>query len=391
MLNSPGLPGAIIGSQQDIRRGPFPLGGSRQAPVALENCEMPYLRRNEIGWNERFRRCLYFFLRDELDSVFITEALIESYKDFKSKGIEYPFVEMRELKPRAKIVGREHPEHRHFIVIFNEDTLPPEARNHIRFFESNKVTKENLAMLSVFDLKDVFHQRMRYFEDAQFVDTLKKLLKADFAVLIQRDPSIKARYRFGLTHFHVRIDWPVANAAEDLGRHLKYISKDLYEKGEKTGEILQQKLYEYYGFHHTVGGRRTAAMVAARYMARYDFISTVYISSSEARTLYRTSEQGISKYVLIRVSNADIKELSQIARMDEKKFIETYFIDKTPDYGVGIFLVTYNHNEHSAQPVDGRIRELNPDYQWLNVDLQILVPPPTSGDARPIHYSRVYT
>lgn len=367
------------------------MGGSRQAPVALENDEMPYLRRNEIGWNEKFRRCLYFFLRDELDSVFITEALMESYKEFEAKGVEYPFVEMRELKPRAKIIGPEHSEHRHFIVIFNEDTLPPQARNHIRFLESNKVTKENLGMLAVFDLQDVFHQRMRYFEDAQFVETLKALLKADFAVLIQRDPSIKARYRFGLTHFHVRIDWPVANAAEDLGRHLRYISKDLYEKGEKTGEILQQKLYEYYGFHHTVGGRRTAALVAARYMARYDYISTIYIASSEARSLYRASEQGISKYVLIRVSNSDIKELAQIAQMDEKKFIETYFIDKKPEYGVGIFLVTYKHNEHSTQPVDGRVRDLNPDYHWLNVDQQILVPPPTSGDARPIHYSRVYT
>jgi hypothetical protein len=232
---------------------------------------------------------------------------------------------------------------------------------------------------------------MRYFEDAVFVDTLKKLLKADFAVLIQRDPSIKARYRFGLTHFHVRIDWPVANAAEDLGRHLKYISKDLYEKSDKHGEMIQQKLYEYYGFHHTVGGRRTAALVAARYMARYDFISTVYISSAEARTLYRTSEQGISRYVLIRVSNADITELAQIVRIDEAKFIDTYLIDKTPEYGVGIFLVTYKHNEHSTQPQDGKIRELNPAYQWRNVDLPLPVPPPTSGDARPISYSRVYT
>jgi hypothetical protein len=330
-------------------------------------------------------------LRDELDSVLVTEALIESYKRFKSQGLEYPFVEMRELKPRAKIHGPEYTEHRHFIVIFNEDVLPPASKNHIRFFDSNKVTKENLAMLSIFDLKDVFHQRMRYFEDAQFVDTLKKLLKADFAVLIQRDPSIKARYRFGLTHFHVRIDWPVANAAEDLGKHLKYISKDLYEKGDRSGEIIQQKLYEYYGFHHTVGGRRTAALVAARYMARYDFISTVYISSAEARTLYRTSEQGISRYVLIRVSNADISELARSAQIDESKFTETYFIDKAPEYGVGIFLVTYKHNEHSTPPQDGKSRELNPDYQWLNVDLQLLVPPPTSGDARPINYSRVYT
>jgi hypothetical protein len=351
---------------------------------------MPALRRNEIGWNERFRRCLYFFLRDELDSVLITESLIESYKIFKEKKMDYPFVEMRELKPRAKVHGPEYVDHKHFIVIFNEDVLPPEAKVHIRFFDSNKITKENLVSLSVFDLQDVFHQRMRYFEDTEFVSLLKKLVKADYALLIQRDPSVKARYRFGLTHFHVRIDWPIAVAAEDLGRYLRYISKDLYEKSEKLGEMVQQKLYEYYGFHHTVGGRRTAGLVGARYLSRYDFISTVYIASSEARTLIRTSEQGISKYALIRVPNSDIAELAKTVKMKESDFVSAYFIDRKPEYGVGIFLVTYSHNEHSRPPQDGKIRELNPDYQWLNVDLQLLVPPPTCGDVRPISYSRVY-
>jgi hypothetical protein len=210
-------------------------------------------------------------------------------------------------------------------------------------------------------------------------------------LLIQRDPTIKARYRFGLTHFHVRIDWPLATAAEDLGRWLRYVSKDLYEKGERPADNIQQKLYEYYGFHHTVGGRRTAALVAAQYMARFDFISTVYISSSEARTLIRMSEQGIAKYVLIKISPEDIKELAKTVKLKEKDFTQAYLIDRTPEYGVGIFLVTYTHNEHSSVPEDGKLRELNPDYHWLNVDLQMLVPPPSSGDARPIPYSRIYT
>ena len=50
---------------------------------------MPFVRRNEISWNERYRRCLYFFLRDELDRLFIAEGLIESYKTFKEKKEEY--------------------------------------------------------------------------------------------------------------------------------------------------------------------------------------------------------------------------------------------------------------------------------------------------------------
>ncbi|MDQ7784625.1 MAG: hypothetical protein RDU20_17200 [Desulfomonilaceae bacterium] len=351
---------------------------------------MTFLKRNEIGWNERFRRCVYFFLRDELDCILINEALIDSYNRFKDRGMEYPFLETRLLKPRAKIIGPEYREHNHFMVIFNEGVLPAEAKTHISFFDSNKVTKENLSGLGVFDLTEVFHHRMRYFKDTEFPTLLRRLIKSDFAILIQQDPTVKARYRYGISHFHVRIDWPVAHAAEDLGRYLRYISKDLYERGEKVGEYLQQKLYEYYGFHHTVGGRRTAALVAARFMARYGLISTVYVSSSEARTLVRLSEQGIAKYVLIQLTNADIAELAAAQDMKEPDFTDAYLIDRTSDYGVGIFLVTYARNEHSLPPPDGKLRELTADYQWLKVDLQLLVPPPTGGDVRPIPISRVY-
>lgn len=351
---------------------------------------MTHLKRNEIGWNERFRRCMYFYLRDDLDCILINESLIESYRNFKALGMEYPFVETRLLKPRAKIVGPEYREHRHFIVIFSEETLPPEAKIHIRFFDSNKVTKENLSSLAVFDLKEMYRQRMRYFEDSNFATLLTSLGKSDYAILIQRDPTVRSRDRYGISHFHVQIDWPVAHAAEDLGRYLRYISKDLYEKSDKSADILQQKLYEYYGFHHTVGGRRTAGLVAARYLARYGFISTVYVSSCEARTLARLSEQGIAKYVLIRLTNKEIQELAHAKEMREQDFVAAYLIDRMPDYGVGIFLANYGRNEHSLPPGDGKLRELNPDYQWLNVDLQLLVPPPSSPDVRPIPISKIY-
>lgn len=305
-------------------------------------------------------------------------------------GKEYPFVEMRELKPRAKVIHPECPEHNHFFVIFYEETLPPECKIHIRFFDSNKVTKENIGNVADLDIREVFYQKMRFFEDKHFHHLLTELLKPDFAVLIQRDQTAKARYRYALTHFHVRIDWPLAHAAEDLGRQLRYVAKNLYEKGERVGEVLQQKLFEYYGFHHTVGGRRTAALVAAQYLSRFDFFSAVFVASAESRTLYRLSGQNIFKYVLIRIGPDDARELAGYVNMDEESFASTYLIDQTPGYGVGIFVVTYNHNEHSRPPADGKLRELNPDYHWLNVDQQLLVPPPQSPDARPIPFSRVY-
>jgi hypothetical protein len=351
---------------------------------------MPLLKIDEIAWNEKLRRCIYRFLGHELEKILLEEALVASYRNFDAAHKEYPFVEMRELKPRARIVAPEHPEHRHFIVVFNEENLPSEAKNHIRFFDSNKVTKENVTGLVEFDLEDVFHQRTRYFEDKHFASLLRALLSTDFSVLIQRDPTVKARYRYGLSHFHVRIDWPVADAAENLGRSLRYVSKSLYEKGDRCGDLLQQKLYEYYGFHYMAGGRRTAALVAAQFMTRFDFLSTVYLASAEARTFFILGEDRLSKYVLVRVPNRDVKELAHAAGLKEKVFAAEYLIDRKADYGVGIFLVTYDRTEPSLPPPDGKLRELNPDLHWLTVNLQLLVPPPWSRDVRPLPYSIVY-
>lgn len=351
---------------------------------------MPSLRRTEISWNEKFRRCFYFFLRDELDGLLINEALIESYKSFKAGNQEYPFVEMRELKPRAKIIGEEYASQKHFMLIFSEETLPGDTKHYVRFFDSNRVTKENLGSHGVFDIQEVFHQRMRFFEDKDFARLIHDVLQCDFAALIQRDQTIRTRYRFGISHFHVRIDWPVADAAQDLGRYLRYISKDIYEKGERIGELLQQKLYEYYGFHHTVGGRRTGALVAAQFMTRFDHISTVYVASAETRTLSRLSERGVAKFVLIAISNEDMKELARQLRISESDFAAEYLIDRTPGYGVGLFQVTYLRNEHSTPPPDGKLRDLNPDFPWLRVDAQLLCPPPWNVETRPIQYSRIY-
>ena len=60
---------------------------------------------------------------------------------------------------------------------------------------------------------------------------IKELLPVDYALLIQRDTAGISKNRYGLSHFHVRIDWPIADAAEDMAQSLRYISKDLYEKG----------------------------------------------------------------------------------------------------------------------------------------------------------------
>ena len=135
-----------------------------------------------------------------------------------------------------------------------------------------------------------FHKHQRYIENEKFYDLLRKMLKIDYGLLIQQDSSIKTKIRYELSHFHVRIDWLLDTASESLGKQLRYISEELYEKREKVAVKLMMQLFEYDRFYYTVSRRRTATLLAAQVLRNYKFLSTVFVSSSEARTLTKISQ-----------------------------------------------------------------------------------------------------
>ncbi|MCK7508791.1 MAG: hypothetical protein MZV70_35345 [Desulfobacterales bacterium] len=66
-------------------------------------------------------------------SFCIQYALIDSYQNFVSRQVPYPFAEKRELKPRARIPDQEYELHQSFLIIFAEDSIPPEHKKYIRF------------------------------------------------------------------------------------------------------------------------------------------------------------------------------------------------------------------------------------------------------------------
>ncbi|MCK5417858.1 MAG: hypothetical protein KAI93_05110, partial [Desulfobacterales bacterium] len=236
--------------------------------------------REELSQAEKLRRSYYELLRDELDQFLLRHALIDSYKNFISRQISFPFVEKRELKPRGRIPDREYESQNAFLVIFVEDAVLPEHKKYIRFFDANKTTKKNLLRFKSLPLSDKFDRNWKYLESIYFKNFLKIMLPIDYALLIQGDTASRAKNRFGLTHFYVRIDWPITEAAEDMAQSLRYISKEIFEKGDKYAEDIQKKFFEYYGLPVMVGGRRTAAIVAAQYLKRIPGISTVYVGSS---------------------------------------------------------------------------------------------------------------
>jgi hypothetical protein len=235
-----------------------------------------------------------------------------------------------------------------------------------------------------------FNQNLRYFDKPGFFDFINNLLNVDYALLIQQDPTVKKKNRYALTHFHVKIDWPIADAAEDLAVWLRYIQNNLYEQGDKVGHILQNKLFEYYGSHHSAGGRRTAGLIAAQLLRKMDFISTVFISSSEARSMIKYSERNVSKFFLIKLVDNQITALAHRERMDSDTF-KTAYLYPAVDYYVGISEAVYTHTAHSTPPESGKLRKLRPAYNWLKLRDEFLHPKLTSPSLRPINYNWVYT
>lgn len=347
--------------------------------------------REELSQVNRLRRSCYQLLRDELDQFMVNYALVRSWQAFSAQGLPYPFIEKRELKPRARIPGIEYEHQKTFLVIFVEDSIPATHKKYIRFFDINKPTQKNLLQSKFLSLSRKIDRSHKYLDSVHFYDFLEALLPVDYALLIQRDPTTHVANRYGLTHYHVRIDWPIADAAENLAQHLRYISKDLYEKGDKYAELVQRKLFEYYGMPFMVGGRRTAAMVAAQYLKRLPFISTVYAGSSESRALYRISERGVSKTVLIRLTNEEVRQIVETQKIPLRTFRKNYVVEYTGKHSICIFEVTYTYTTHSRPPEDNKLREINPDLNWLTVGAEYLLPKLGVTKYPPINLNLIYT
>ena len=347
--------------------------------------------REELSKAHRLRRSYYELLRDELDQFLTRYALIDSYDNFASRKTPFPFVEKRELKPRARIPDIEYECQNAFLVIFLEDNIPTEHKKYIRFFNNNKTTKTNLLQSKTLPLSDHFDRNQKYLEAAKFYDFLKILLPVDYALLLQRDPASKAKNRYSVSHFHVRIDWPIADAAEDLARSLRYISKDLYEKGDKYAEDVQKKFFEYYCLPTMAGGRRTAAIVAAQYFKRIPCISTVYAGSSESRALIRISERGVSKLVLMQFTNSELEHIASESNMAGRTFKKNYVVTKTSIGGICIFQATYAYTSHSRPPEDGKLRDIKSDLSWLTVGGQHILPKPGVYKYPPLPLNVIYS
>ncbi|MBW1616190.1 MAG: hypothetical protein JRJ49_06590 [Deltaproteobacteria bacterium] len=346
--------------------------------------------REELSLQNRLRRSYYELLRDELEQKLLQYGLVDSYNNFLKQKTEFPFVQYKELKPRVRIPSIEYKEHNSFLVVFTEDFIPSSFKKYLKFFDMNKTTKKNLINSGGHCLLDNFDRTQKYLEAPKAFDFLTDLLTVDYATLIQRNKSIKSKNRYYISHFHVRIDWPVVNAAEELAKSLRYISQDIYEKGDKYAEIVQRKFFEYYGMHQAAGGRRTAAIIAAQYLRRLPYISGVYVSSSESRAVLKLTEKRIAKAVLIKLTDKKAEEIAAANSITFGRFKKNYSIAKHEKSRIYIFCASYAFTEHALPPEDGRLREIKHDVSWLKVDCQYILPKPGIWNYSPLSVNFIY-
>ncbi|ACN16714.1 conserved hypothetical protein [Desulforapulum autotrophicum HRM2] len=347
--------------------------------------------RNRLSRKDKLRRSYYELLRDEMDQFVLGYALVDSYDNFLRQKIPYPFVETRELKPRARIPSVEFELQNSFLILFSEAFVDESHKKYIRYFDANKTTKTNLLKHRDFPEGEEYHRNLKFMDTAGFFDFMKTLLPVDYALLIQRDIRAGTVDRYALTHFHVRIDWPIADAAEDLARDLRYISKDLYEKGDKYADNIQKKFFEYYGMPVLAGGRRTAAIVASQYFRKLEGITTVYVGSSESRALLRIDENGISKSILMRFTRAEVVEIAKSAGINQGSFTKNYVVAREGKWLICIFNVVYAYTSHALTSEGGRLREVKFDTNWLTVSEEQILPKPTVWKYPPIPFKIIYS
>lgn len=346
------------------------------------------MHRDCLSREERLKRSFYEVLRDELDQFVLGYSLVGSYNNFLRLRTPYPFVELRELKPRARIPSVEFDAQNSFLIIFCEDSIDKKHKKYIRYFDVNKTTKSNLLKHKYFPNIENFDRNLKFFDTTDFFSLLRSLLPIDYALLIQKVPQAKVRY--AMTHFHVRIDWPIAEASEALAKDLRYISKDLYEKGDKYAEDFQKKFFEYYGIPVLSGGRRTAAIVAAQYFKHNPGITTIYVSSSESRNLLRIDERGVSKSVLVKLPVEQVKKLADMAGITQTRFTKNYVVARQRKHYVCILNVRYDYTSHALPSEGGRLRDLKQESNWLTVSEEHILPKPAAIKFPPIPYKMVY-
>ena len=131
--------------------------------------------------------------------------------------------------------------------------------------------------------------------------------------------------------------------------------------------------------------------MAAQYLKQVRGITTVYAGSSESRALFRFSERGVAKFVLVKLSRDDIEAIAAEHNLSMQKIAKNYVVARRKKEQVCLLQVTYQWTSHARPPEDGKLRDIKPDLNWLTVGEQHIIPKPNIWKYAPLPVNLIYT
>ncbi len=345
-----------------------------------------------LAWSEKLQRCYYRAIGITLDRGLLDYVLVESYGRFREAGEAYPFVRPAELRPGGVGEVTEYAHHNAVLVLLLESELDPALKSNIRARRPQEVVQRNLQRYLLRTGQSPERVALiRDIESRVQLDQLRPLFSLDYGLLIQPRTNARDRLNYAFTHFHVKIDEVLDRVIEAKGIELRYLSKHLYEHGEDYAAALEDKFFESYGMKATASGRRTAAITAHALLERNRGLHTIYVGSTEARSLIKIeSGETVSRAVLIEIDGRMRRWLAKTYGLTVTELAEHYAIADA-DPPVGILAVRYRPTPAAQPPADRKLRtEINAAERWTSIVDQMLMPRPDAASAAPLPVSWIY-
>jgi len=238
----------------------------------------------------------YNLLIKQIDKFAIDYMLVQSYWNHSAEDKSNPYPNKSSLKPGSKSKNMREKKailQNHGLIICYKSALHNGLKDIIRLRRKYRVNKGNLNYFidedpenkEIIDFVNEFKHSHTNISDPRFNGVLEHLLETDYGLVIQNDSKTIDHAKYSLTHHRVKVDYSVNDAATSLAKRLGYIHENLRErenqigeeKAEQFSETMEENLFEYYGFHHDVGGRRTAAVTGSELNRSQGCESVVYV------------------------------------------------------------------------------------------------------------------
>jgi hypothetical protein len=93
----------------------------------------------------------------------------------------------------------------------------------------------------------------------------------------------------------------------------------------------------------------------------------------------------------MKMSKTKLEKIAAFNSLKPSTFSKKYVVAKEGRSRVCIFQVVYSYTEHSLPPVDGKLRDIKADVNWLRVSGQYLLPKPGVLRYPPLPLNIIYS